>query len=50
MYASADRNSSVLRSLRAGTALKPTGQRQGLFVEAEDGFGTRGWVSVEDLK
>jgi hypothetical protein len=50
MYASADKNSSVLRSLRAGTALKPTGQRQGLFVEAEDGFGTKGWVSVEDLK
>ena len=50
MYASADKNSSVLRTLRAGTSIKPTGKRQGLFVEAEDGFGTKGWVSVEDLK
>lgn len=26
------------------------GQRQGLFVEVKDSFGTTGWVSVEELK
>lgn len=39
-----------LRQLRPGTALTPTGQREGLFVEVTDNFGTRGWVSVEDLQ
>ena len=39
-----------LRSLRAGTTLNPTGKREGLFIEVEDNFGTKGWVSVEDLK
>jgi hypothetical protein len=43
-------NAAILRSLRAGSALKPTGKRQGLFVEVEDNFGTKGWVSVEDLR
>ncbi len=43
-------NGTVLRSLRAGTALTRTGKREGLFVEVDDGFGTKGWVSVEDLK
>jgi hypothetical protein len=38
-----------LRMLRAGTTLNPTGRREGLFVEVADNFGTRGWVSVEDL-
>jgi hypothetical protein len=38
-----------LRSLRAGTELKPTGKREGLFIEATDNYGTTGWVSVEDL-
>ena len=40
----------VVRALRAGTTLTPTGQRDGLFIEAKDSFGTTGWVSVEDLK
>ncbi|MES2754747.1 MAG: SH3 domain-containing protein [Pseudomonadota bacterium] len=40
----------VLRSLRAATALSPTGKRQGLFIEVKDNFGTTGWVSVEDMK
>jgi uncharacterized protein YraI len=40
---------SEVRTLRAGTALKPTGQRDGLFIEVEDNYGTKGWVSVEDL-
>lgn len=39
-----------VRSLRAGTELKMTGQRQGLFAEAVDNYGTRGWVSVESLQ
>ena len=38
-----------VRTLRAGTELKPTGQRDGLFIEVEDNYGTKGWVSVEDL-
>ena len=38
-----------VRSLRAGTELTPTGTRDGLFIEVEDNYGTRGWVSVEDL-
>lgn len=38
-----------VRKLRAGTTLTPTGKRDGLFVEVEDSFGTKGWVSVEDL-
>lgn len=49
MFASPDANSAVVRSLRAGASLTRTGQRQGLFIEVDDGFGTRGWVSVEDL-
>lgn len=40
----------AVRSLRAGTDLTMTGQRQGLFVEAIDNYGTRGWVSVESLQ
>jgi len=41
---------AVVRALRAGTTLNPTGKREGLFVEVTDNFGTTGWVSVEDLK
>ncbi len=41
---------AVVRTLRAGTSLKPTGKRDGKFVELADSFGTSGWVSVEDLK
>ncbi|QTH19984.1 SH3 domain-containing protein [Rhizorhabdus wittichii] len=40
----------AVRALRAGTALTPTGVREGLFVEVSDAYGTKGWVSVEDLK
>lgn len=50
MLASADLKSATLRTVRAGTALTPTGQRQGLFVEVQDSFGTKGWVSVEDMR
>lgn len=39
-----------VRSLRAGTELSPTGNREGLFIEVTDNFGTKGWVSVEDLQ
>ncbi|QIQ87027.1 SH3 domain-containing protein [Erythrobacter sp.] len=39
----------ALRSLGVGTTLTPTGRREGLFIEAEDNFGTKGWVSIESL-
>jgi hypothetical protein len=39
-----------VRKVRSGTTLTPTGQRDGLFVEVADSFGTKGWVSVEDLR
>ncbi len=42
-------DAKVLRSLRAGTTLAPTGKRDGLFIEAKDNFGTTGWVSIESL-
>ena len=41
---------AILRGLRAGTTVTPTGKRDGLFVEVKDSFGTTGWASVEDLK
>lgn len=41
---------TVVRALRAGTGVTPTGKREGLFVEVKDSFGTTGWVSVEDMK
>jgi hypothetical protein len=41
---------ALVRTLRAGTTLTPTGKREGLFIEVADNFGTKGWVSVEDLK
>lgn len=50
MYASADTKSATLRTVRAGTALTPTGQRTGLLIEVSDSFGTKGWVSVEDMR
>lgn len=40
---------AVVRTLRVGTTLTPTGKREGLFIEAKDSFGTTGWVSVENL-
>ena len=40
-----------VRALRSGTTLTPTGSaRQGVFVEVSDSYGTKGWVSVEDLR
>lgn len=42
-------NAKVVRSLRVGTTITPTGKRDGLFIEAKDSFGTTGWVSVESL-
>ncbi|MEL7318451.1 MAG: SH3 domain-containing protein [Pseudomonadota bacterium] len=38
-----------VRDLRVGTTLTPTGNRDGLFIEVKDNFGTTGWVSVETL-
>lgn len=40
---------AVVRTLRVGTTITPTGKREGLFIEARDSFGTTGWVSVESL-
>lgn len=39
----------TVRGLEPGTTLNPTGRREGLFVEVEDNFGTKGWVLVEAL-
>lgn len=50
IHAAASKSSATLRSVRAGTQLSPTGKRDGLFVEVTDNYGTRGWVSVEDLR
>ncbi len=49
MRAAASADAEEVRSLRAGTDLIPTGNRDGLWLEVEDNYGTRGWVSVEDL-
>lgn len=49
LYAGPAKGETV-RALRAGTTLTPTGVREGLFVEVSDAYGTKGWVSVEDLK
>jgi hypothetical protein len=49
LYAQAAKGKTV-RALRAGTLLTPSGTREGLFVEVSDAYGTKGWVSVEDLK
>ena len=50
LRATPDAKGAVVRGLRAGTTLAPTGKREGLFVEVADNFGTKGWVSVEDMK
>lgn len=42
-------DAETLRGLDVGTTLTPTGRREGLFIEVEDNFGTKGWVSVEAL-
>ncbi|MEH6826580.1 SH3 domain-containing protein [Parasphingorhabdus sp.] len=50
LYARADANADTVRALRAETELTPTGNKTGLFVEVSDNYGTKGWVSVEDLR
>ena len=50
MRAAASKDAAEVRALRTGTELEPTGNREGLFVEVKDNFGTLGWVSVEDLR
>jgi len=49
MRAGPEAGSAKVRSLRAGTELTQTGQRDGLFIEVTDNYGTKGWVSVEAL-
>lgn len=50
MRGSASEASNEVRSLRPDTELVPTGKKEGLFVEVTDNYGTKGWVSVEDLR
>lgn len=49
MRAAPDAGSDEIRTLREGTQLSPVGGREGLWLEVSDNYGTRGWVSVEDL-
>lgn len=49
MRATPATDGATVRDLRAGTKVTPTGQRSGLFIEVQDNYGTKGWVSVEDL-
>ena len=49
MRATPAADGASVRDLRAGTKVTPTGQRSGLFIEVQDSYGTKGWVSVEDL-
>lgn len=49
LRSAASAESEQVRALRAGTELVPTGNREGLWIEVSDNFGTSGWVSVEDL-
>lgn len=50
LLASAAPGAEQVRALRAATTLIPTGNKEGLFVEVTDSYGTKGWVSVEDLR
>lgn len=49
MRATPASDGAVVRNLMVGTTLAPTGKREGLFIEVQDNFGTKGWVSVEAL-
>jgi len=49
MLAQPNREALKVRDLREGTTLTPTGNRDGLFIEVKDNFGTTGWVNVETL-
>jgi hypothetical protein len=49
MHALPSKDAAKVRDLRVGTTLTPTGNRDGLFIEVEDNFGTTAWVSVEAL-
>lgn len=50
MYATPSKTAAVVRTLRPATTLTPSGNREGLFIEVADSFGTKGWVSVEELQ
>ena len=39
-----------VRNLEVDMLLHPTGRRENLMWEVEDGYGYRGWVSVEDFQ
>lgn len=50
LWPAAAKTGTPVRALRAATTLTPTGTRDGLFVEVTDSYGSKGWVSVEDLR
>lgn len=50
MRAAPAADAAIVRSLRAGTELTPSGEREGLFIEVSDSYGTTGWVSVENME
>ena len=49
MMSQPNAEATKVRDLMVGTTLTPTGNRDGLFIEVKDNFGTTGWVSVETL-
>jgi len=50
MYNGPNENSGVVRMLRAGTIVYPTGAKDDIYWEIEDKTGNRGWVSSEYLE
>lgn len=50
MRAGPNTGAAEVRSLRAGTELVPSGERNGLWIEVSDNFGTKGWVNVQDMQ
>lgn len=45
MYKNPSANSRVVRSLRTGMMLYPTGEKDGVWWEVSDELGNKGWVS-----
>ncbi|MCG8506315.1 MAG: hypothetical protein MI755_17055 [Sphingomonadales bacterium] len=50
MYQGPSEEAGVVRMLRAGALVYPTGQKEDIFWEVEDKNGNRGWVSSEYLE
>ncbi len=45
LRATASPSAAVVRAMTAGTAVYPTGQRNGVWIEVDDEQGNRGWIS-----